>query len=115
MITIDTQSPLLRKGKFGTHLKSNPNGTFSFVGSIHKDLPAGSYPTEGDGMQAFRKWFLALPIEEATDYIAFLRPDAYQIIFDHGTEWIDHTGTRHEAAGVVKTLDWNKRTLTIQF
>lgn len=75
-------APLLRCGNFGTHTNRNPGGTFSFVGSVHKNLKRGPYVDEAAAVAAFVAWFKSEPAEFQREHIGNVRNDIFKLIIE---------------------------------
>lgn len=80
-VEVENGSPLLSIGSFGVHLKSNPAGTWSFVGSAPNGLHDVCYKTFEEGVTAFKTWFLACDKSLQREWVANLRSDVFSFIF----------------------------------
>jgi hypothetical protein len=80
------REPLLSVGTFGTHLLLNPAGLYSFAGTVPLGLGNVRTETYAEAFDAFRDWFLALPVEEQREYAPNLRNDAFVRIFQTGNK-----------------------------
>lgn len=69
--------PLLRVGTFGTHLLSNPAGSFSFAGTVPAQLSGKTFPTPEAGETAFVAWFRSMPVDEQRAHVGNLRNDIF--------------------------------------
>lgn len=72
-------SPLLKIGRFGTHLISCSN-IYSFTGEVPATIKQGGYKSEQEGIEAFAAWFKAQDLDFKREHVGNLRYDVYELV-----------------------------------
>ena len=73
--------PLIYHGTFGTHLKKNPSGTFSFTGEV--PIGAPSFNDYESGIEWLASWIIGMNDEERQREIAInCAPILFSLIFN---------------------------------
>lgn len=78
---MESKSPILKIGTFGTHILKNPAGTFSFFGDVPNTC-TGTFPTFDDALASFINFFKSQPIEWQREHVGDLRNDAFKALME---------------------------------
>lgn len=106
--------PILKIGRFGTHIMKNPAGTFSFYGTVPTACD-GRFTTEDEAMAAFIAFFKAQTAEWQRENVGNLRNDVFAKIFGSKVYTpIERAEIHHFIEAVAPACLTNRKSLLVE-